>query len=171
MTLIKIKDLEAHLWHAAHIITEPIDASDYKTYIFPILFFKRICDVYDEEFIDAMEQVGDEELAKGDMFHRIQIPQECHWQDVFAETKDIGQALKDEFRGIELVNPKLHGIFGDVVEQIDNIVKATRFDGWQNSNSCPREIQKTLLVTLAQFGLGKDKELFSKAYSYIEGHY
>uniref|UniRef100_UPI00188A7710 type I restriction-modification system subunit M N-terminal domain-containing protein n=1 Tax=Vibrio anguillarum TaxID=55601 RepID=UPI00188A7710 len=86
MTLIKLKDLEAHLWHAAHIITGPIDASDYKTYIFPILFFKRICDVYDEEFEEAMEQVGDEELAKGDMFHRIQIPANCHWEDVFAET-------------------------------------------------------------------------------------
>ena len=65
MTLINLKDLEAHLWHAAHIITGPIDASDYKTYIFPILFFKRICDVYDEEFAEAMEQVGDAELAKG----------------------------------------------------------------------------------------------------------
>ena len=64
--------------------------------------------------------------------------------------------------------PKL---IGDVVEQIDKIVKATRFDGWQNSNSGPREIQKALLVTLAQFGLGKDKELFNKAYAYIEGHY
>lgn len=66
MTLISQKDLEAHLWHAAHIITGPIDASDYKTYIFPILFFKRICDVYDEEF-SAMEKVGDAELAKGDI--------------------------------------------------------------------------------------------------------
>lgn len=74
MTLINLKDLEAHLWHAAHIITGPIDASDYKTYIFPILFFKRICDVYDEEFADAMESIGDAELAKGKMFHRIQIP-------------------------------------------------------------------------------------------------
>ncbi|MCP6264515.1 hypothetical protein NL440_26405, partial [Klebsiella pneumoniae] len=64
--------------------------------------------------------------------------------------------------------PKL---IGDVVEQIDKIVKATRFDGWQNSNSGPREIQKALLLTLAQFGLGKDKELFRKAYGYIEGHY
>lgn len=64
--------------------------------------------------------------------------------------------------------PKL---IGDVVEQIDKIVKATRFEGWQNSNSGPREIQKALLVTLAQFGLGKDKELFQKAYGYIEEHY
>lgn len=64
--------------------------------------------------------------------------------------------------------PKL---IGDVVEQIDKIVKATRFDGWQNSNSGPREIQKALLVTLAQYGLGKDKELFKKSYAYIEEHY
>lgn len=64
--------------------------------------------------------------------------------------------------------PKL---IGDVVEQIDKIVKVTRFDGWQNSNSGPREIQKALLLTLAQFGLGKDKELFNKAYAYIEKHY
>ncbi|MDA6771638.1 type I restriction-modification system subunit M N-terminal domain-containing protein, partial [Escherichia coli] len=76
MTLINLKDLEAHLWHAAHIITGPIDASDYKTYIFPILFFKRICDVYDEEFADAMESIGDAELAKGKM-NRPGFPGEC----------------------------------------------------------------------------------------------
>lgn len=64
--------------------------------------------------------------------------------------------------------PKL---IGDVVEQIDKIVKATRFEGWQNSNSGPREIQKALMLTLAQFGLSKDKSLFEKAYAYIEGHY
>jgi len=64
--------------------------------------------------------------------------------------------------------PKL---IGDVVEQIDKIVKVTRFEGWQNSNSGPREIQKALMLTLAQFGLSKDKSLFEKAYAYIEGHY
>jgi type I restriction enzyme R subunit len=62
-------------------------------------------------------------------------------------------------------------VIQDVVEQIDKIVKATRFDGWQNSHSGPREIQKALLLTLAPFGLGKDKELFHKAYAYIEEHY
>lgn len=62
-------------------------------------------------------------------------------------------------------------MIGDVVEQIDKIVRATRFEGWQNSNSGPREIQKALLLTLAQFGLGKDKDLFNKAYGYIEEHY
>lgn len=156
MTLISQKDLEAHLWHAAHIITGPIDASDYKTYIFPILFFKRICDVYDEEFLEAMEKVGDAELAKGDMFHRIQIPAYCHWKDVFAETKDIGQALKESFRGIELANPKLHGIFGDA--------------SWTNKERLSDELLITLLDHFNKVNLGvasvRDDDM-GRAYEYL----
>ncbi|WP_372880286.1 N-6 DNA methylase [Psychromonas sp.] len=156
MTLINLKDLEAHLWHAAHIITGPIDASDYKTYIFPILFFKRICDVYDEEFAGAMQLVNDEELAKGDMFHRIQIPLNCHWKDVFAETKDIGQALKDSFRGVELENPQLHGIFGDA--------------SWTNKERLSDELLSTLLNHFNQVNLGvssvRDDDM-GRAYEYL----
>lgn len=156
MTLIKLKDLEAHLWHAAHIITGPIDASDYKTYIFPILFFKRICDVYDEEFTEAMEQVNDEELARGDMFHRIQIPADCHWQHVFAQTKDIGQSLKDAFRGIELANQHLHGIFGDA--------------SWTNKERLSDELLSTLLNHFNKVNLGvasvRDDDM-GRAYEYL----
>jgi type I restriction enzyme M protein len=156
MTLIKLKDLEAHLWHAAHIITGPIDASDYKTYIFPILFFKRICDVYDEEFAEAMEQVGDAELAKGDMFHRIQIPEYCHWKGVFEENKDIGQALKDAFRGIELENPQLHGIFGDA--------------SWTNKERLSDELLSTLLNHFNTINLGVSSvrnDDMGRAYEYL----
>lgn len=156
MTLINIKDLEAHLWHAAHIITGPIDASDYKTYIFPILFFKRICDVYDEEFLDAMEQVGDEDLAKGNMFHRIQIPEECHWKDVFAATKDIGQTLKNAFRGIEMASPTLHGIFGDA--------------SWTNKERLSDELLATLLNHFNKVNLDiasvRDDDM-GRAYEYL----
>jgi len=156
MTLIHLKDLEAHLWHAAHIITGPIDASDYKTYIFPILFYKRICDVYDEEFEQAMAKVGDEELAKGDMFHRIQIPADCHWQQVFANTKDIGKALKDAFRGIELANSQLHGIFGDA--------------SWTNKERLSDELLSTLLDHFNKVNLGvssvRDDDM-GRAYEYL----
>lgn len=61
-------------------------------------------------------------------------------------------------------------LIGDVVEQLDKIVNTKRFKGWQTSNSGPREIQKELMLTLAQFGLSKDKGLFEKAYAYIEEH-
>ena len=91
-----------------------------KHYIFPILFFKRICDVYDEEFADAMESIGDAELPKGKMFHRIQIPENCHWRDVFAETKGHRSGFKKSFRGIELANPKLHGILAMPAGPIKN---------------------------------------------------
>lgn len=156
MTLINIKDLEAHLWHAAHIITGPIDASDYKTYIFPVLFFKRICDVYDEELLLALEQVGDEDLAKADMFHRIQIPESCHWKHVFAEVKDVGQALKDAFRGIELANPKLHGIFGDA--------------SWTNKERLSDELLSTLLGHFNKVNLGVAcvrNDDMGRAYEYL----
>lgn len=83
--------------------------------------------------------------------------------------EDNKQALTKLF--IETRPESTPKLIGDVVEQIDKIVRSTRFDGWQKSNSGPREIQKALLLTLAQFGLGKDKELFAKAYSYIEEHY
>jgi type I restriction enzyme M protein len=156
MTLINLKDLEAHLWHAAHIITGPIDASDYKTYIFPILFFKRICDVYDEEFADAMKQVGDEELAKGEMFHRIQIPKNFHWKKVFSKTKDIGQALKNAFRGIESANPHLHGIFGDA--------------SWTNKERLSDELLGTLLNHFNEVNIGvssvRDDDM-GRAYEYL----
>ncbi|WP_340123700.1 class I SAM-dependent DNA methyltransferase [Methylobacter svalbardensis] len=156
MTLITLKDLEAHLWHAAHIITGPIDASDYKTYIFPILFFKRICDVYDEEFTEALAQVGDAELAKGDMFHRIKIPAECHWQQVFNQTKNIGQALNEAFRGIELANGHLHGIFGDA--------------GWTNKERLSDELLGTLLNHFNKINLGvsnvRDDDM-GRAYEYL----
>ncbi len=110
---LTLKELEHQLWMAAHIITGPIDASDYKTYIFPVLFFKRINDVYDEEYQEAMELYGDEELAAAPEQHRIQISNGCRWSDVLAETKDVGKALQGAFRCIEKANPHLYGIFGD----------------------------------------------------------
>lgn len=61
---------------------------------FPILFFKRICDVYDEELEEAIKEIGDEELARGSMFHRIDIPEGCHWSDVIAHTQDVGKHLR-----------------------------------------------------------------------------
>lgn len=156
MTLIDLKDLEAHLWQAAHIITGPIDASDYKTYIFPILFFKRICDVYDEELTDALEQVDDMELAKAEMFHRIQIPQGCHWKDVFAKNKNIGQSIKEAFLGIERANIQLHNIFGDA--------------SWTNKERLSDELLSKLLNHFNHVNLGvesvRDDDM-GRAYEYL----
>ncbi|CAI3140547.1 putative type I restriction enzymeP M protein [Acinetobacter calcoaceticus] len=156
MTLLDLKDLETHLWEAAHIITGPIDASDYKTYIFPILFFKRICDVYDEELEEAIKEIGDEELARGPMFHRIDIPEGCHWSDVIAHTQDVGKHLKEAFNKIEQANENLYGIFGDA--------------SWTNKERLSDELLITLLGHFNKYHLGVNdvrNDDMGRAYEYL----
>lgn len=110
-----ITKLESHLWEAANILRGPVDAADFKTYIFPLLFFKRISDVHDEEYQAALaESGGDQEYAEFPQNYRFQIPENCHWNDVRTVNTNIGQALQNAFRGIEKANPDtLFSIFGD----------------------------------------------------------
>ena len=62
---VTLNQLESHLWESANILRGPVDAADFKTYVFPLLFFKRISDVHDEEYQAACtESGGDEEYAK-----------------------------------------------------------------------------------------------------------
>jgi type I restriction enzyme M protein len=109
------QELEKYLWGAATALRGTIDAGDYKQYIFPLLFFKRISDVYDEEFENALtESDGDIEYAAFAENHHFQIPEGAHWKDVRETTVNIGLALQDAMRAIEQANPDtLYGIFGD----------------------------------------------------------
>lgn len=69
------KKLEDLLWGAAEFLRGQIDASDYKQYIFPLLFYKRLSDVYLEKYNEALEiHDGDPEYAAMPMFHRFNIP-------------------------------------------------------------------------------------------------
>ena len=109
------QELEKYLWGAATALRGTIDAGDYKQYIFPLLFFKRISDVYDEEFANALaESDGDMEYAAFAENHHFQIPDGAHWNDVREKTVNIGAALQEAMRAIEQANPDtLFGIFGD----------------------------------------------------------
>jgi len=106
--------LSSHLWESANILRGPVDAAGFKTYIFPLLFFKRISDAYDEEFETALaESGGDSQYAEFPENHRFQIPENCHWHDVRSKTTNVGYTLQKAMRAIEQANPNLHGIFGD----------------------------------------------------------
>lgn len=109
------QELEKYLWGAAIALRGTIDAGDYKQYIFPLLFFKRICDVYDEEFEKALaESDGDLEYAAFAENHHFQVPEQAHWNRVRETTTNVGVALQNAMREIEKANPTtLHGIFGD----------------------------------------------------------
>ncbi|MBL8021697.1 MAG: N-6 DNA methylase [Leptospirales bacterium] len=112
---ISQQQLESYLWGAATLLRGTIDAGDYKQFIFPLLFFKRLCDVFDEETQNALkESGGDSEFAAYPENHRFQIPEQSHWNQVRKASKNVGQALQSSMRAIETANPeKLYGIFGD----------------------------------------------------------
>lgn len=109
------QQLEKYLWGAATLLRGTIDAGDYKQYIFPLMFFKRICDVYDEEFEKALEESdGDMEYAAFAEHHHFLVPEGAHWNTVRETTTHVGMALQDAMRAIEQANPDtLYGIFGD----------------------------------------------------------
>ena len=108
-------DLERYLWGAATILRGTIDAGDYKQFIFPLLFFKRISDVWDEEYERALaESAGDVDYASFAENHRFQLPITAHWKDVRAVPTNVGRALQNAMRAIEQANPdRLYGVFGD----------------------------------------------------------
>ncbi len=112
---ISQQELEGYLWGAANLLRGVIDPGDYKSVIFPLMFFKRISDVYDEEYEDALkESDGDEDYAQYPEQHEFQIPKSSHWKDVREISKDIGKAIKNAMDNIEKANQdKLTGIFGD----------------------------------------------------------
>lgn len=122
-TPIPTGDLEKYLWGAAVLLRGQIDASGYKEFIFPLLFFKRICDVYDEEFQKNLEEAGGDAEFAAAQDYIIRIPEGAHWRDVRKVTENIGAKLVEAFMRIEAENPPkeiegrlvggLTGIFGD----------------------------------------------------------
>jgi type I restriction enzyme M protein len=106
---------ESYLWGAATLLRGTLDAGDYKQFIFPLLFYKRLCDVFDEETQTALaESGGDRKFAAFRENHRFQIPADAHWCEARKSAKNVGAALQSAMRAIETANPdKLYGIFGD----------------------------------------------------------
>jgi type I restriction enzyme M protein len=155
---IQISALESHLWEAANILRGPVDAADFKTYVFPLLFFKRISDVREEEYAIALEESGgDEEYASFPQNYRFQVPAGSHWSDVRAVTSNVGMALHKAMRGIETANPEtLYGIFGDAQ--------------WTNKERLPDSLLRDLLEHFSRINLGNtvaEADILGQSYEYL----
>ncbi len=168
---ITIDELEKYLWQAAVDLRGQIDAAAYKDYIFPLVFFKRICDVHDEEYQHYVDEGGKEFADMMMQDSAIQIPEDAHWQKVFNVTENIGQALVDAFRQIEVANPGkkiddrivggLEGIFGDKTI-------------WTNKTKMPDAIIRNLLnsfnkLTLSLAACPADE--MGTGYEYLIGQF
>lgn len=130
---IQLEELESYLWQSAVLLRTNIDAGAYKQYIFPLLFFKRICDVYDEECEQILkENNGDVEALEWEENHTFVVPKGSHWNDVRNTSENVGKAIVEAFHNIESANvDKLQGVFGDAA--------------WTNKNRLPDELLKDLL--------------------------
>lgn len=164
---ITIEELQTYLWNSAVLLRTNIDAGAYKQYIFPLLFFKRICDVYDEECQQILAEYGDEEALEFEENHRFQVPKGAHWNDVRAVSENVGVAIVEAFRKIENANlDKLQGIFGD--------------GAWTNKNRLPDRLLKELIehfssMTLSiencpEDELGQGYEYLIKKFADDSGH-
>jgi type I restriction enzyme M protein len=158
MTKITLAEMEQYLWTAANILRGPIDNADFKAYIFPLLFFKRISDVYDEEYAHALEKFeGDEESASYPENFSFIIPENAHWKDIRMNTKNVGQAIQYAFRSIETANPDtLYGIFGDV--------------NWTNKDRLSDELLLNLIEHFSSKMLSRENvepDILGQAYEYL----
>jgi len=133
-------ELESYLWGAAIILRGLVDAGDYKQYIFPLLFYKRLSDVWDADYAEAFAETEDKDYAEQMANERFVIPPKAHWNDVREKAKDVGKAIQNAFRAIEAANPtKLDGIFGDAP--------------WTNKERLPDHTLKNLLEHFAKQSL------------------
>ncbi|NKY53623.1 type I restriction-modification system subunit M [Nocardia vermiculata] len=155
---ISLSELEQYLGRAADLLRGSIDQADFKAYIFPLMFFKRISDVYLEEFDEALaESGGDHEFAAFAENHRFSLPDGSLWDDVRAHTANIGNALQTAFREIEKANPEtLYGIFGSA--------------NWTNKDKLPDRkladlIEHFSTKTLSNAAVAPD--VFGNAYEYL----
>ena len=105
-------ELGNHLLEACNILRGPINQDEYKSYVTPLLFFKRISDVYDEETENLMAEFDDPDFASLPENHSFEVPKGCHWEDVRNTSTNVGKAIVDAMVGIERANPDtLGGLF------------------------------------------------------------
>jgi type I restriction enzyme M protein len=157
-TLVSDRSIESWLWDAANILRGPVDASDFKAFIFPLLFLKRISDVFDEESQLALEESnGDSAYANAPEQHRFQVPDGCHWAELRTKTVNVGQSIQHAMREIEKANLKtLYGIFGDVQ--------------WTNKERLPDHLLIKLIDHFSAMNLGYAQvpnDVLGNAYEYL----
>lgn len=160
-------ELENYLWGAAIILRGLVDAGDYKQFVFPLLFYKRLSDVWDQDYAQALAESGDKAYAIATANDRFIIPEGAHWSDVRAVAKNVGQALQVAMRAIEAANPgRLDGIFGDAP--------------WTNKERLPDFTLKNLLehfsshslslASVPEDELGNGYEFLIKKFADDSGH-
>lgn len=164
--MISSQELEQRLLAACNCLRGPVDPTDYKAYIFPLLFLKRISDYWDWEYERALDAFGgDEDLARLEDNFRFVLPDAdperklpgCHWRDLQALTENVGAGLQTILQRIELANAvTLAGIFGDVQ--------------WANKDKLPEHTLQNVIDEFSTVDLSPNNapgDVLGAAYEYL----
>ena len=157
----KKNQLFAHLYEACNILRGPINQDEFKDYVTPILFLKRVSDVYDEETQAALEESGgDEEFAAFDENHSFVIPDGCHWINIRNASQDVGLSIVKSMNGIERANPEtLSGVFSS----FDDVT-------WTDKSKLSDERLKNLIEHMSSLKVGNQNysaDVMGDAYEYL----
>ncbi len=154
---LTLSQLEKFLWKSADILRGKIDSGDYKKYIFGLLFFKRISDVWDEEYEKLLKEFGDDSIARADYNHKFQVPKDCRWKIIEEQAENIGQKLNEVFDKLSNANsPKLDKIFDDL--------------DFANKDKFSNETLQRLINHFSQYNFNNSyisSDLLGDAYEYI----
>ena len=168
---ISLDELKTFLWGAATRLRGQIDAAGYKEYIFPLLFFKRISDVYDEQFEGFVREGGAEYAGMQAEELAIRIPDGAHWRDVREVTENVGQRLVEAFIAIEQANPGEEAD-GRVIGGLEGIFGPK--DGWTNKAKMPDHIITSLIEDFSRYNLSLaacPADEMGQAYEYLIGKF
>ncbi|HDR4726444.1 type I restriction-modification system subunit M [Bacillus cereus group sp. Sample62] len=114
MEKLILQQLESHLWESANIMRGSIDSSDYKNYIFGLLFLKRLNDVFVETAKRIEEEEGDDYGWTDRDEHQFFVPEGARWEDIRSKTQDIGDAINKAFEKLEEENVSLQGVLANI---------------------------------------------------------
>lgn len=168
---ISLDEMKQFLWGAATRLRGQIDAAGYKEYIFPLLFFKRISDVYDEQYGEFVCEGGEDFARAQSEDFVIRIPDGAHWSDVREVTENVGQRLVEAFIAIEQANPGKE-MDGRIIGGLEGIFGPK--DGWTNKAKMPDHIITSLIEDFSRYDLSLAScpaDEMGQAYEYLVGKF
>ncbi|MEK2038756.1 class I SAM-dependent DNA methyltransferase [Vibrio parahaemolyticus] len=162
---ISLEELKTWLWGSANIMRGTVDSSDFKNYIFGLLFLKRLSDVFDERVEAVMEEEGcsaEEAMALIQEDNPEQfVPVYARWNKLVERTENIGEYIDEAFAEIEHQNPSL-----------EKVLTAIQFG---DKEKLSNELLTRLLRHFNQHKLGNKNlykaDLLGDAYEYLIGKF
>jgi type I restriction enzyme M protein len=156
MSKTNLETLKAHLWECANILRGNIDASNYKNYIFGLLFLKRICDIFDEE-CEKLKKEKYVDLKDPDNYS-FYVPEKAHWSYLKTLTQNLGEAINKDNDALEEANP----------EMLEGVLSTVDFN---DKDRLPDAILSALIAHFSKIQLGnrdlENPDILGDAYEYL----